>query len=470
MPTARDIQPATSSAMNTLSSMMKQFLDNVNAGKLVTDVGPGLALTVPLLMLVAVLTATDLVPAQQVPHLRKNYIEVYTGVRREVEKLDAILATDPRQNDAYAAMAAVARLSRKPASPPRVAPSNEPKSTDESEVHPRAPLPDAWDETERDASAALALLAADLATSRRFLNADPTPGTFVRIELLAANQKLIETKLAQLKAQRAQLAEIRKTYDEATSVTKNLEIWESNIALVAGAAVVLGVIISQAARLIFFEFLFVLIAGAQRIWRRFWAPAPDRPALITADTNADKQRAMTALLKQRSPAFAAAYQDLVTNHLRYAEGAVNMAVPVLLFGCVYPEFAATFMPENSGSAPHASSVLRWSWFIGLCMIAGGCITYLRFREKERAWLSQNLETIAISEATTAALAAEKNSAESAKKAEEFAKASQKSADAAKATTQVEIAPLQTTVAAHTTDIAALQTTVAKHTTDIATKC
>jgi hypothetical protein len=211
--------------------------------------------------------------------------------------------------------------------------------------------------------------------------------------------------------------------------------------LVAGAAVVLGVIISQAARLIFFELFFALIARAQRARRYRRTSGASLQALKVDDKTADKQRAMTTILKQRSPAFAAAYQDLVTHHLRYAEGAVNMAIPVLVFGFIYPKFAETF----SDSPPHAFSVLVWSLIIGLSMIGSGCVTYLRFREKERAWLKQNLDNVAISQAAIDATAAEKNSAASAKKAEEFAAA-------AKAT----VTSLQKTVDDHTEEIAKLK--------------
>jgi len=404
MPTVSSVSTATSSTMTTLSNLMSKFLDNVNAGKFVTDIGPGLALTVPLLMLLAVLTESELVPAQKIPRLREEYQTMHAAIEREANILQAIIVADPTASDARAVAFSAERV---------VHPL---RSMRES---PSLPVLRTWTATENDAASAVLAVGAALETARRKLGGGASEHNFAQVERLAANQKLIETKLANFKAQREQLEKVRKNYTEAASVSKNLEIWEVNIALVAGLAVVLGVIIAQASRLVFFELLFPPFAT-------IGLPGPTRDFAAN--------RTKTAILKQSNQAAAAAYQDLVSNHLRYAEGAVNMAIPVLFFGAVYPWFAGTVSSVHSTLSIRVPAAC---FVIGVCMIIGGGVTYRRFRHKEFEWLKLNLDRVGFSAATSSAIKAAGDALQAATNAVQAAKSAE--AAAAKSTNLDQIA-------------------------------
>lgn len=211
---------------------------------------------------------------------------------------------------------------------------------------------------------------------------------------LAAEKKRVEKELAAVALLRPKLVELQTRYAETTGVTKNLEGWETNLTLIAGLALVFGVVVSQAARFVFFEFLFRFPFLPQVRAVRAWLPGSRPTAALkrrrVADLLYEKRKSKSSLLKQRSPAYATAYQDLVTNHLRYAEGAVNMAIPVFLFGWVYPWFTAPFLSGGPTGDGHAGYVRIASWLVAACMVGSGWCTYLRFRAKEREWLNRKL--------------------------------------------------------------------------------
>lgn len=402
MPTVSSIQTATSPAMNTLSSLMKTFLDNVNAGKLVTDVGPGLALTLPLLMLIALLTGSEVVPAQQAPRLLAEFRAQHAAVGREAENLRRTVAPDSGALD-IRTLAISPALSELPLSAAKAKPTD--------------PLDANWTLAESDAAAALLSLGLSLDQAKRNLVAEAEPKNFAEVEKLQTLQKLIETRRSALQASRQKLETARDAYFAATGIQKNLEVWETNLALVAGFAVVLGVIISQVTRLVFFKGLFAIGPNQRPPGNGSGGsgggvppgngggnpPAPANPDL-------NRQRYLTSILKNQSPATAAAYQDLVTNHLRYAEGAINMAVPVLVFAFVYPRFAATFPAPVTPDKGLSDAICVQLWCIGIafCMIGSSWITYRRFRQQERAWLVYNAEKLTIAIDTSTAI---KSSAE-----------------------------------------------------------
>ncbi len=415
MPTVSSVSTATSSTMTTLSNLMSKFLDNVNAGKFVTDIGPGLALTVPLLMLIAVITGGQVVPLQQAPNLRTQFRAAY----EEMEELhEAIAPKLPEPaNTAF-------KTKKEKAKAPRA-----------EKAHPADPLPSYWDWFDSKAPDALKVADKLISEAWNVLNADITDENKKKHRAQLDGKSSLEKDLARLAPLRAKLIDLQKAYLDATSVTKNLEGWESNLVLIAGLAVVLGVIVSQAARFLFFEILFRFPYLKQlRALRAMLDGKQQNAALqkqVEADDHRDAQQAKTALLKQRSPSFAAAYQDLVTNHLRYAEGSVNMAVPMLFLGWIYPCFAEPLLDNASSAGLCAVDVRSAAWFVAVCLIGSGWFTYLRFRAKERAWLEQNLDAVAASEAATAAAKSAAESEKSAEAAKNSAAEAKASAEAAK---------------------------------------
>jgi hypothetical protein len=367
-PTVSSVTSATSGAVTTLSNLMSKFLDNVNAGKFVTDIGPGLALTVPLLMLIAVLTGGQFLPLQQAPHLRTQYREIYGEVERRFGLIHARLPAE-FQNE----IGARSRWQL-------------PDPTD--------PLPSRWERLDRHSADAIAAMNKAHAKAEQHYIGESTRENRDIADRLEADKKRVEKELTVVGLLRPKLVELKQQYAEATGVTKNLEGWEPNLTLIAGLSLVFGVVVSQAARFVFFEFLFRFPFLPQ--WRALRASLPGfRPTAAlqrqrVKDRRYERLKSKSTLLKQLSPAYATAYQDLVTNHLRYAEGAVNMAVPVFLFGWVYPLFTAPFLDDGPPGGGHAEYVRIASWLTVFCMIGSGWCTYLRFRAKEREWLSRKL--------------------------------------------------------------------------------
>lgn len=324
------------------SQILNRFLDNVNAGKAVADFGPGLVLAVPAMMLMALVADFELMPAERLKEMDCRITSLTGEIsdqRRQLEwEIEIGLTTGLPPLPALA-------------------------KTESGETIPPARTADcdflAHREAEQHAAFHLAWIDRKIASLEREQQQgfDATRGE----ELVKWSElkHTLQTRLDALSALSSkgstELAEKR----QLTSFSANIGEWDKNLAAIAGLTVVLGVILSQVNRLVFFEGLFSALLRLT-------------DETITADSKAERRAAPGSPQKQEQK------QDLVSGYYRYAEGSINMSVAVLCFGLVLPYYVRDRLAGDVGSTPVAMIVLA------LLLAISSYVSYRNFRRKTAA--------------------------------------------------------------------------------------
>jgi hypothetical protein len=252
----------------TMGDVLRKVLDNANLGKAVADVGPGFALSIPLLMLIALITGVSVLPADRLTELRSE-------IRQAKSELESVKASFKELLAGVVApdVAAVCDAGNDPAA------------------------------VKADRCYGLALRTlAELGTDVEAYAAamkDPVRNR-VEIERLTPIRKANDRLLAQkdvldAAADRLQTLENRRIDYE--SLQYNLVTFTDNTSVFIAFAVILGILLSQIGHWALVDLVF-----------------NNRPAVkkasgtvITIEQLMSKQDA-----------------ELVTRYYRYAEGAINM--------------------------------------------------------------------------------------------------------------------------------------------------
>ena len=306
----------------TMSEVLRRLLDNVNLGKAVADVGPGFALSVPLLMLIALTTGISVVPADrlktldsQIQAARADVLTARVGFKDLLADVSADTAracdtggdTDAVKADrCYAqALRTIAGLGA------------------DVEAHAAAMKDSVKNKAEVDRL----------------------------MPLRQANDRLLAHKESH-DAAVARLQTLENQRSDAESLQFNLITFTDNIAAFIAFAVVLGILLSQLAHLGLIDLAY---------------------AKTAAVVEAEKTPITIAQILSRQD------EELVKNYFRYTEGAINMIVPVLLSGFIFPTYATERLSYGvNGWAIRIAGVL-----VAVALVYAGYQTSLSFVRKRR---------------------------------------------------------------------------------------
>jgi hypothetical protein len=298
------------------TDIVAKIVDNASIGKVVTDVLPGLALAIPIVMLVSMWTSADLLPAQGRVGLEKTK----KGLERTLEDLRKEQAA--ARTRLGTAIDAIRRGKSCPTTMEAIATAS---SADK-------PLAAATNGTPAPApvDSALALtttMAIDQLVDRirgaegSLLDEKPVSG---HLSCLLPFVVEFDARRQATERQEKRLTEIGQQLSDASDISKNMQVFSNNLSAVLAVSVILGVIMSQLNRLVFVEFLFRWILP----WAlgKWFKPSPSG-ALAVAGVSQQERDA------------------LVSDYYRYAEGAMNMVWPLLLLGLVLPSYLDCAFPS-----------------------------------------------------------------------------------------------------------------------------
>lgn len=306
----------------TMSEVLRRVLDNANLGKAIADVGPGFALSVPLLMLIALATGISVAPADRLKTLDSQIQaareEVLTARAGFKDLLAPVFPDVAMACDAGSDTAAVKA-----------------------------------DRCYALAVRTIAGLGADVEAHAAAMK-DPVKNRADVDRLLPlrqANDRLLAHKETH-DAAVARLQTLENQRADAESLQFNLITFTDNLAAFIAFAVVLGILLSQLAHLALVDLLY-----------------SRSPAVIDAEAT---PITIAQLMSKQD-------DELVKNYFRYTEGAINMIIPVLLWGLIFPPYATERL---------SYVVNGWAIRIGGVVIAGALVysgyqTYLSFVRKRR---------------------------------------------------------------------------------------
>jgi hypothetical protein len=307
----------------TMSDVLRRLLDNANLGKAVADVGPGLALSVPLLMLIALMTGMSVLPADrlktldsQIQAAREEVLAARAGFK---DLLSAVVAADVAASCDAGSETAALKANRCYAQALR---------------------------TIADLGADVEAHAAAMKEPAKY-KAELDRLTPIR----KANDRLLAHKESH-DAAVARLQTLENQKIDAESLQYNLITFTDNLSAFIAFAVILGILLSQLTH---------------------WAIVELTYKRARAVIDAEKTPISIAQILSRQD------EELVTNYFRYTEGAINMIVPVLLLGFIFPAYATERLPY---------AVNGWAFRIGGVLVAAalgyaGYLTYLNFVRKRR---------------------------------------------------------------------------------------
>ena len=304
------------------TDLVNKFLDNANVGKVVADGGSGLALSIPLLMILGLSSNMSVIPADTIKETL-------------VPKQASVFAEHLRNREAFCSELGITK--RPPA--PR---SEDPDPTQEQVLAAQRCYLDGVREAAR--------LNGEVDILRSQYAADLKGGKVVDATL--AKQKEIQPMADRLSVQQeitedsaARLAAAENELKDARSFGFNARTLTDNLSAILAFAFVLAVIGSQVARLLFINLIYDKL---------------------------EKPRKTEGV-----KAAAQDFDSLRANYLRYTEAAINMILPVLLFAFVYPKYSA----ERLGGDP-----MPGLWYAGGLAVAAalffvGQFTYRSYLEK-----------------------------------------------------------------------------------------
>lgn len=353
------VPPIAIASQSSFASLLKKLLDNANAGKVVTDVGPGLFLTVPILMLASILT--------DAPTRTSELNEIETHIKTtQANTLKYIRNSLDIIPSPYKALLP------------------KPQIIDQENT---------LDQYQYIVVVDSLLELAIIREKEKSDNADPESN--LKLEII---KKTIEKYLKDIDSLKTSL-DNKKTNSQLSSI---LDDWEKSIISIFGISVILGIILSQVNRLVFFKFLYKIIyKGMQKIKRKQSQvseltekdlkgvsedPSALAPYLLA-------KRAAKKVTSTTSKASAAPKKDdkapasddgPVQRYYRYAEGSVNMAFPVLAFGYIYSDYAKHAGFRQIPGLEKNETVLYIAIAISVLLILSGFVTYFEYLKAKAA--------------------------------------------------------------------------------------
>ena len=306
----------------SLPDILDKLLDNANAGKAVTHVGAGLALAVPLLMLVNLGSNLSVLPADRTRELAALRAEAVTDLEAQRRALRPLLAkvgtesaADVTDQALYGwATREIARLSAR-------------VETIDSTVKAfmaHQPVP------KQDIAMAI----------------DQKAGLAAQLDPLVSQKDLVDTAAERVQTLDNQLA-------DAHSFSVNLEVFTNNLSAVMAFAVVLGVVLSQVSRLVFVNLIYDRWISRTRIS----SSAAIKAGLVTRES----------------------HDELVRDYYRYVEGCINMVGPVLMFALIFPMYAQARL--SGISTFYLLAIGMTSLLAAAALAVGGFFTYREYRNR-----------------------------------------------------------------------------------------
>lgn len=316
-------------ALNVPEILVK-LVDNANLGKVVTDVGAGLALSIPFVMLLGTWTGISVLPADRLSELAQEIKDEEQHLARE-------------QDGFRGPLEEAAKLTG----------SAPPRAEDTGEM--------LYSLARRQAAHLAAML--EVIDKQIDLAARGASRDGPSVERLSGQRTLLASLNDRLISQREAVDEIlehtgtlRNRREDAGSLVRNVEVFTDNLSAVLAFSVIFGVLLSQIQRLVFVDWIYDQILKRRR----------GGPTILSKI----RQRAV----RKKD------YSELVSNYYRYVEGSINMIPAVLLFGLAFPQYANQRLALERIVRP--GLFLAGSAAVTLLLAVSGFFTYRRFREKE----------------------------------------------------------------------------------------
>ena len=309
----------------TVPQVVEKLLDTVNAGKIVTEVGSGLAMGIPMLMLLSLAGEISVLPADRGRDLKRWVEEAKVQTEREKSELRPVLQSilNPPQDLKSADGDALLSIARREIA--SMAAEVELLDTQIAALlRPQGALPKA------DIQAVM----------------DQKRPMVVQMDRLVAQKDIIEAAVERQRSLENQL-------EDSRSFANNMEVFTNNITATLAFSVVLGVVLSQVSRLFFVNLFYdrlvprATISPAEAV-RRGWATQQ-------------------------------MFDDLIRGYYRYTEGSINMIGPSLMFGIIFPLYATQRLPDVKSGYLLAASVLAIGSAVSL--VGTGYFTYREYRKR-----------------------------------------------------------------------------------------
>jgi len=309
----------------SFNEVLQKVLDNANLGKAVTDLGPGFALSIPMLMVLSLVSEISILPADRLKEIRDQRRATEKQVREHKEGFCPILNAQGQ-------------------------PCQRPLAQQGEEGwikgRQRIAILSAEAEAYREKVRLLAKQARPLDAGQEKIGQE----TLRQLEPLLAQKEFVDEASARLES-------LSNQETDARSLENNLASFTNNISMVIAFSIVLGVLVSQASHLLFIDFLYGRFPPVKQILSS---------CAVTTEQLMSKQD-----------------DELVKNYYRYTEGAVNSILPVLLTGYVFPHYASQKLELTVSSM----RLLTWTWVIVAVLATVGYRTYKSFLNK-RAQLAR----------------------------------------------------------------------------------
>lgn len=304
------------------TDLVNKFLDNANVGKVVADGGSGLALSVPLLMIVGLSSNMSVVPADTIK----------TSL---VPKQATVFAEHLRNREAFCAELNIPK--RPPA--PR---SEDPDPMQEQVLAAQRCYLDGVREAAR-LNGEIEILRSQYAADLK--GGKAVDGTLAQQQKLQPHADRLSVQQEITEDSGARLAAAENELKDARSFAFNARALTDNLSAILGLAFVLAVIGSQVARLLFINLIYDKLEDPKKT-RGKDATSPEADALRA-------------------------------NYLRYTEAAINMILPVLLFAFVFPKYST----DRLGGAPTPGLWYAGGIAVATALFFVGMFTYRSYLEK-----------------------------------------------------------------------------------------
>jgi hypothetical protein len=310
----------------TIPAIVDKLLDNANAGKVVTHVMPGLALSVPLIMAINLGTNLSVLPADRAKALSEEHRQTVSALEAEQDALRPVLAQatgdrgEQLKSVSSGALYGLAEREIAGLTARLEVIDGNIKALQADRPLPRAEITKALEEKAQVASV---------------------------LDPLVAQRDLVNTA-------RERVTTAQNQVNDAASFAANIEVFTNNMSAVLAFAVILGVVLSQVSRLIFVNWWY-----DRRLERTSTGP-------------------VVAAMKEGSPQ-KEVLDELVKDYYRYVEGSINMVAPTALFGIVFPLYARARLTDIDPTFLLAVSVCSVVAAVGLAI--GGYYTYAEYRKR-----------------------------------------------------------------------------------------
>ncbi len=343
--------------MDALLRTIKNLFDNLHFGKLITDVGPGLVITIGVLLLISAVSQYQFIPSDSSARLAEEYLRHTDELAR---KYTALLCDIGDERYGLQQRKTVSCL----------CPEEKNGLDTQTKCFPPGDTGHQLSPIEADASGRkLIFVSSEMARvhaeaegrledlDRRIAVGNEIP----RFELQDSLQKrgelvgrIAATKsaLESLELEQTAANAVRTAYDESRSILNNITALTSHLTELLLFSVLAGVANAQIARFVFIRFLF------DRLLRPFRGESVRR----------DQSESLLIIGEDDR-------YTMLTEYYRYAESAINFAVPVVILG-------AGIAVYSDLDSPWWQVTLLTSLAMAALLVLSGYSTYKSYRKKE----------------------------------------------------------------------------------------